>query len=118
MLCTPKYPEEEMHEELRTTGKLNKQFGVKKLILAEHYQFYSYKQQGKQSLVAYLYELRRLASTCQWAEAALSEIFMISLQWDFATNVFFSNYWCRTTPSLLMICISWQLLLKLQREKP
>ena len=71
MLCTHKYPEEEMYEELRTTGKLNKQCGVKKLILAEHYQFYSNKQQGKQSLVAYLSELRRLASTCQWAEVAL-----------------------------------------------
>jgi len=73
MLCTPKYPEEDMHEELRTTGKFNKWFGVKKLALVEYYRFYSYKQQDKQSLVAYLSELRRLASTCQWAEAALSE---------------------------------------------
>jgi len=70
-LCTPKRPEEESYDDLRT--KLNKQFGVKKLVLAERYRFYSYRQQDKQSLAAYLSELRRLASTCQWAEAALGE---------------------------------------------
>ena len=43
------------------------------MFLAEHYQFYSYKQQDKQSLAAYLTELHHLAPACQWAEAALGE---------------------------------------------
>jgi len=54
-------------------AKLNKQYGVKKLVLAERYRFYSYKQQDRQSLTVYLAELRHLASTCQWEEAALGE---------------------------------------------
>ena len=50
--------------------KLNKQFGTKKLVLAERYRFYAYKQHERQSLSEYLAELRRLVSpTCQWSEA-------------------------------------------------
>jgi len=70
-LCAPKCPEEESYDVLR--DKLNKQYGVKKLVFAERYRFYSYKQQGRQSLTVYLAELRRLASTCQWEEAAMGE---------------------------------------------
>ena len=53
--------------------KLNKQFGTKKLVLAECYHFYAYKQQDNQSLSEYLAELRRLASTCEWSEEHLAD---------------------------------------------
>ena len=70
-LCAPAKPEECTYETLKT--KLNSQFGVKKLVLAERYRFYVYKQQDKQSLSEYLAELRRLASTCQWSEEYLAD---------------------------------------------
>ena len=70
-LCTPKKPEECTYVELK--DKLNKQFRTKKLVLAECYPFYAYKQHKKQSLSEYLAELRRLASTCQWSEGYLAD---------------------------------------------
>jgi len=72
-LCAPKRPEEESYDVLRDKLK-------KKLVLAERYRFYSYKQQDRQSLTVYLAELRRLASTCQWEEAALGETFVMGLR--------------------------------------
>ena len=41
--------------------------------MAECYRFYLYKQQDKQLLADYLAELRHLAFTYQWAEAALGK---------------------------------------------
>ena len=70
-LCTPRKPEECTYTTLKE--KLDKQYGVKKLVLAERYRFYSYKQQDKQSLSEYLAELRRLASTCNWSEDYLAD---------------------------------------------
>ena len=64
-LCAPAKPEESSYDTLKS--KLKSQFGVKKLVLAERYRFYAYKQQDKQSLSDYLAELRRLASSCQWS---------------------------------------------------
>ena len=46
---------------------------MKKLVLAERYHFYAYKQQDKQSLSDYLAELRRLASSCQWSAEYLAD---------------------------------------------
>ena len=51
-LCTPTRPEDCSYEDLKT--KLNRQFGTKKLVFAERYCFYSYKQEEKQSLSDYL----------------------------------------------------------------
>ena len=70
-LCTPKKPEECTYVELK--NKLKKQFGTKKLVLAESYHFYAYKQHERQSLSDYLAELRRLALTCQWSEGYLAD---------------------------------------------
>ena len=70
-LCAPKKPEECSYAVLK--DKLNKQFGTKKLVLAERYHFYAYKQQDNQSLSEYLAELRRLVSTCQWSEEHLTD---------------------------------------------
>ena len=70
-LCTPKKPEECTYVELK--DKLNKQFGTKKLVLAERYRFYAYKQHKRQLLSEYLAEIRRLASTCQWSEGYLAD---------------------------------------------
>ena len=70
-LCAPGKPEECSYAVLK--DKLNKQFGTKKLVLAERYRFYAYKQQDNQSLSEYLAELRRLASTCQWSEEHLAD---------------------------------------------
>ena len=46
---------------------------MKKLVLAERYRFYAYKQQDKQLLSDYLAELRHLASSCQWSAEHLAE---------------------------------------------
>ena len=70
-LCSPVKPEECSYETLKM--KLNRQFGVKKLVLTERYRFYAHKQHDKQSLSDYLAELRRLASTCQWSEGYLAD---------------------------------------------
>ena len=70
-LCMPKKPEECTYVELK--DKLNKQFGTNKLVLAERYRFYAYKQHERQLLSEYLAELRRLASTCQWSEGYLAD---------------------------------------------
>ena len=70
-LCAPGKPEDCTYEVLKE--KLDKQYGVKKLILAERYRFYSYKQPKTQSLTDYVAELRRLALTCDWNEAQLAD---------------------------------------------
>ena len=67
----PGKPEDCTYEVLKE--KLDKQYGVKKLILAERYRFYSYKQPKTQSLTDYVAELRRLALTCDWNEAQLAD---------------------------------------------
>ena len=64
-LCAPEKPEESSYKTLKE--KLDGQFRVKKLVLAERYRFYAYKQQDKQSLSDYVAELRHLASSCQWS---------------------------------------------------
>ena len=46
---------------------------MKKLVLAERYRFYAYKQQDKQSLSDYLAELCRLASSCQRSAEYLAD---------------------------------------------
>ena len=70
-LCAPMKPEECSYVDLK--NKLNKQFGTKKLVLAECYCFYAYKQQDRQSLSEYLAELCHLVSTCQWSEGYLAD---------------------------------------------
>ena len=70
-LCAPTKPEECSYTTLKE--KLNKQYGVKKLVLAERHRFYNYKQQEGQKLSDYLAELRKLAATCDWSEDQLSE---------------------------------------------
>ena len=47
-LCTPKKPEVCSYKTLK--AKMDSQYGTKKLVLAEQYCFYSYKQQKGQSL--------------------------------------------------------------------
>ena len=69
-LCAPEKPEESSYKTLKE--KLDGQFRVKKLVLAERYRFYAYKQQDKQSLSDYVAELRRLASSCQWSPEYLA----------------------------------------------
>ena len=69
--CTPGKPEDKTYEELKE--KLDKQYGVKKLVLAERYRFYWYKQSKTQSLIDYVAELRKLALTCDWNEAQLAD---------------------------------------------
>ena len=68
-LCTPKKPEECTYETLK--AKMDAQYGVKRLVLAERYRFYKCKQQEGQSLAIYLAELRKLAVTCDWTEEQL-----------------------------------------------
>ena len=70
-LCTPGKPEDKTYEALKE--KLDKQYGVKKLVLAEHYHFYLYKQSKTQSLTDYVAELHKLALTCDWNEAQLAD---------------------------------------------
>ena len=70
-LCAPGKPKDKTYEELKE--KLDKQYGVKKLVLAERYRFYSYKQSKTQSLTEYVAELRKLALTCDWNEAQLAD---------------------------------------------
>ena len=70
-LCAPGKPEESTYEALKE--KLDRQFGVKKLVLAERFRFYSYKQAKRQSLTDYVAELRKLALTCDWNEAQLAD---------------------------------------------
>ena len=53
--------------------KLDSQYGVKKLVLAERHRFYNYKQREGQTLTDYLAELRKLAALCDWTQAQLSE---------------------------------------------
>ena len=55
-LCAPKQPEELSFEQLK--AKLDSQYDTKKLVLAEWYQFYNYKQREGQSLIEYIAELR------------------------------------------------------------
>ena len=70
-MCAPKRPEELTFAQLK--AKLDGQYGTKKLVLAERYRFYSYKQLEGQSLVNYIAELRRLAATCEWTQAQLDD---------------------------------------------
>ena len=70
-LCSPKKPEELTFEQLK--AKLDTQYGTKKIVLAERYRFYNYKQRKGQSLTDYIAELRRLAATCEWSEEHLGE---------------------------------------------
>jgi len=70
-LCAPKKPDELTFAQLK--AKLDRQYGTKKLILAECYQLYSYKQLEGQSLVNYIVELRRLAESCEWTEVQLTD---------------------------------------------
>ena len=58
-LCAPDKPEDTSYANLKE--KLDKQYGVKRLVLAEHHRFYTYKQGKTQSLSEYVSELRRLA---------------------------------------------------------
>ena len=69
--CALVKPEESPYDTLKV--KLKSQFGVKKLILAEGYCFYAYKQQDKQSLSDYLAKFCRLASSCQWSAEYLAD---------------------------------------------
>ena len=70
-LCAPGKPEDCTYEALKE--KLDRQYGVKKLILAEHFHFYSYKQSKTQSLTDCVAELRKLALMCDWNEAQLAD---------------------------------------------
>ena len=70
-LCAPTKPEECSYKTLKE--KLDSQYGVKRLVLAERHRFYNYKQQEGQTLTVYLAELRKLAATCDWSEDRLSE---------------------------------------------
>ena len=70
-LCAPNKPEELSLEQLLT--KLDAQFGTRKLVLAERYRFYSYKQQEGQSLSGYIAELRHLAASCDWSAERLED---------------------------------------------
>ena len=70
-LCAPKKPEELTFDQLK--AKLDSQYGTKKLVLAERYQFYNCKQREGQSLTDYIAELRRLAITCEWSEEHLDD---------------------------------------------
>ena len=70
-LCAPRKPEELNLEELQS--KLDAQFGTKRLVLAECYRFYRYKQLEGQSLADYIAELRHLAVTCDWTAEQLAD---------------------------------------------
>ena len=69
-LCAPRKPEECSYETLK--AKMDSQYGVKRLVLAERYRFYKCKQQEGQSLAMYLAELCKLAVTCDWTEEQLA----------------------------------------------
>ena len=69
--CSLCAPEELTFAQLK--AKLDGQYGTKKLVLAERYRFYNYKQQEGQLLVNYIAELRHLAATCDWTEAQLAD---------------------------------------------
>ena len=68
-LCAPRKPEEINFEELK--AKLDSQYGTKKLVLAERYRFYNYRQLDGQLLRDYIIKLRRLAATCEWSAEQL-----------------------------------------------
>ena len=70
-LCAPKKPEECTYDALKM--KLDAQYGVKRLVLVEHYHFYNYNQADGQSLTDYLAELRCLAATCDWEELQIAD---------------------------------------------
>ena len=70
-VCVPKQPEELTFEQLK--AKLDTQYSTKKIVLAEQYRFYNYKQREGQSHTDYITELRRLAVTCEWSEEYLGE---------------------------------------------
>jgi len=55
-LCAPDKPEDTSYADLK--GKLDKQNGIKRLVLAEHRRFYTYKQGKAQPLSEYVSELR------------------------------------------------------------
>ena len=70
-LCAPTKPEDCEYTTLKE--KLDSQYGVKKLVLAERHRFYNYKQREGQTLTVYLAELRKLAASCDWSQEQLSE---------------------------------------------
>jgi len=70
-LCAPKKPEELTFEVLK--AKLDSQYGTKKLVLAERYRFYNYKQRDGQSLPDYIAKLQCLAVMCKWSEQHLED---------------------------------------------
>jgi len=70
-LCALKKPKELTLEQLQS--KLDAQFGTKKLVLAERYQFYNYRQYKGQSLTDYIAKLRHLVATCDWSEEQLED---------------------------------------------
>ena len=70
-LCAPTKPEDCEYRTLKE--KLDSQYGVKKLVLAERHRFYNYKQREGQTLSNYLVELRKLAASCDWTQDQLSE---------------------------------------------
>ena len=69
--CAPRKPEELNLEELQS--KLDAQFGTKRLVLAERYRFYRYKQLEGQSLADYVAKLRHLVATCDWTAEQLAD---------------------------------------------
>ena len=70
-ICAPGKPEENDYETLKK--KPDRQFGIKKLVLAECFCFYSYKQSKTQSLTDYVAELCKLVLICDWNEAQLAD---------------------------------------------
>ena len=56
-------------------AKLDSQYGIEKIVLAERYRFYNYKQREGQSFTDYISKLRQLATTCEWSEEHLGENF-------------------------------------------
>jgi len=60
-LCAPATPKEGSYTSLKE--KLDKQYGVKRLVLAKRHRFYPYKQGKTQPLSEYVSELQRLALT-------------------------------------------------------
>ena len=70
-MCAPGKPEDKTYKALKE--KLDKQYGVKKLVLAKRHCFYSYKQSKTQSLTDYLTELHKLILMCDWNEAQLAD---------------------------------------------
>ena len=70
-LCAPGKPEDCTYEALKE--KLDRQYGVKKLVLAECFRFYLYKQSKTQSLTDHVAELCKLALMCDWNDAQLAD---------------------------------------------